>query len=452
MRLLVGELDHGDGILVGDIDGDILAGEQIGRYGRRFVQVVVAHLERLGQPDASLVVGGKDVDFRMTGIPDLLAYRRPVRIEQLELESGKVHALPGLRVDLHDLQAATALLVVDDVAQLRAVGHLVCGDGPVIDGRDPIRHRLGHLMHGVASYIEGNGASVLIRRPARAKPEPGCAGKTVITGGDGANHAVRGVGDDLELDTRARRLDLRTVRLLGVDELRDLDIERDRRFGKIAVGLKCQRVVGAKIARTHMVLMHGLVEQIACRRLCLAHMDGPEGDRIEPAAAALVRCGGESKTGGRVRCQLVFRAGQAASGLRGAACNTITLLHDKIEGLWIVAGGDIGLEPLGRELDALGVERVAGGCRGFLGVIGGVWLQGARCASLRIGGHGRNMLTVGGAVDFVHGACQGILAVAVAERRLCGCLAKGDPYILVGGDEALVDKGPVVAAGRLVEP
>ena len=63
VRLLVGELDHGDGILVGDIDGDILAGEQIGRYGRRLVQVVAAHLERLGQPDASLVVGGKDVDF-----------------------------------------------------------------------------------------------------------------------------------------------------------------------------------------------------------------------------------------------------------------------------------------------------------------------------------------------------------------------------------------------------
>ncbi len=162
VRLLVGELDHGDRILVGDIDGDILAGEQIGRYGRRLVQVVVAHLERLGQPDASLVVGGKDVDFRMAGVPDLLAYRCPVRIEQLELEPGKVHTLPGLRVDLHDLQAATTLLVVDDVTQPRAVGHLICGDGPVVNRRDPVRYRLGHLMHGVASYIEGNGASVLV--------------------------------------------------------------------------------------------------------------------------------------------------------------------------------------------------------------------------------------------------------------------------------------------------
>ena len=162
VRLLVGELDHGDGILVGDIDGDILAGEQIGRHGSHLVQIVAAHLERLGQPDAPLVVGGKDVDFRMAGIPDFLAYRCPVRIEQLELEPGKVHPLSGLRIDLHDLQAATALLVVDDVAQLRAVGHLVCGDGPVVDRRDPIRHRLGHLMHGVASYIEGNGASVLV--------------------------------------------------------------------------------------------------------------------------------------------------------------------------------------------------------------------------------------------------------------------------------------------------
>ena len=161
----------------------------------------------------------------MAGIPDFLAYRCPVRIEQLELEPGKVHPLSGLRIDLHDLQAATALLVVDDVAQPRAVGHLVRGDSPVVDRRNPIRHRLGHLMHGVAACIERNGASVLVRRPARAKPEPGRAGKTVITGGDGANHAVRGVGDDLELDTRTRRLDLRTVRLLGVDELRDLDIE-----------------------------------------------------------------------------------------------------------------------------------------------------------------------------------------------------------------------------------
>ena len=127
LRVRVGDDRGGDRVLMvsGHGERDVLPAREVRRCRRDLVHGVLARLEGLRQRHAAALVGGELGELDGVGVAVRHGDGVAVRIEDLEGEAGERHGLPGLGVLLHDLDAGADRLVVQDVAQLRAVRHLL---------------------------------------------------------------------------------------------------------------------------------------------------------------------------------------------------------------------------------------------------------------------------------------------------------------------------------------
>ena len=201
---------------------------------------VLARLEGFRQRHAAALVGGELGELDGVGVAVRHGDGVALRIEDLEGEAGEQHGLPSLGVLLHDLDAGADRLVVQDVAQLRAVRHLLGGDSPVAHLVEAVEHRIVDLANGIAGRIVGEGAGDALGAFALAEPQPVRLGEAVLAGGDRAHRLAGGVGDDLEADAGGRRLVAVALvpGFIGALELGDLDIERDHAFLEVVLGFE----------------------------------------------------------------------------------------------------------------------------------------------------------------------------------------------------------------------
>ncbi len=286
--LPVEDLYDGDGrgvfVVLGDLETDRLAVEQIRGGGGDFLDGVLAGLQLSGHGDLTVRVGGERVNLGVHVIRVVKRYDLAVSIEDLELEAGEQNRVARLRVAFNDLESARQRLVDHGVVLRALVDLFICRDSPVIDMVVTLGHRGIHLVDRVALLIDRQRAVDAGITLALAEPRTGCiirlvlgdgglvtgigilgGGESALVGGQRADDLAGGVRNDLELHADGG-LAMAVVGLpavvLAAFGLGDLDIERLRVLGEIVFRLKLKNAgVGALIG-INRIGMHSCIKLI----------------------------------------------------------------------------------------------------------------------------------------------------------------------------------------------
>ena len=277
--LPVEDLYDGDGrgviVILGDLEADRLAVEQIRGGGGDFLDGVLAGLQLSGHGNLTVRVGGERIDLGVHVIRVVKRYDLAVSIEDLELEAGEQNRVARLRVAFNDLESARQRFVDHGVVLRALVDLFICRDSPVIDMVIALGHRGIHLVDCVALLIDRQRAVDAGITLALAEPRTGCiirlvlgdgslvtgigilgGGESALVGGQRADDLAGGVRDDLELHADSR-LAMAVVGLpavvLAALGLGDLDIERLRVLGEIILWLKLDSASISYFIRTNCV-------------------------------------------------------------------------------------------------------------------------------------------------------------------------------------------------------
>ena len=242
LGLIVRELHDGHGGELGvvlDHHLEVLAVEEVGGLGRDLADVVRSGAQRLGERYHARLIRLELVHLRVIGVPDLLGDRVLGLVEELEPEARERDGLAGLGIGLDDLHVGGHEVVVDDIAEGGAVGHLLRSDLPVGCGLVARGGRRGVLSDRIALGVVGDGALHSLRTLSVSIPVAIRARVAAVVGLDRRDLLAGRVRYDVEPHARCRVLKARAL-VARVLVLHELDVEREDVLDEVVGGFQLE--------------------------------------------------------------------------------------------------------------------------------------------------------------------------------------------------------------------